>query len=62
MHLAYGVYNLTLGLENWMVDFEIAAIAMVVITFHITCIVGGTIGAFMYEKVHISKIQVSSNI
>lgn len=59
MHIAYGVYNLTLGLEKWMDNFEIFAIAMVPITFHIMTIVGGAIGALMYDKVHISKIHVS---
>jgi hypothetical protein len=62
MHLAYGIYNLTLGLELWMVDFEIAAIAMVPITFHIMTIIGGTIGAFVYDKTHISKLQVRVNL
>lgn len=59
MHLAYGIYNLTLGLELWMVEFDILAIALVPIVFHIMTIVGGTIGAFMYDKIHISRIHVS---
>lgn len=59
MHLAYGIYNLTLGLELWMVDFEIPAIALVIISFHIMTILGSLIGAFMYDKIHISKIHVS---
>lgn len=59
MHLAYGIYNLTLGFELWMVEFEIFAIALVLISFHIMTILGSCIGAFIYDKIHISKIHVS---
>jgi hypothetical protein len=58
MHLAYGIYNLTLGLELWMVEFDTLAIAIVPISFHIMTIVGSLVGALMYDKIHISRIHV----
>lgn len=59
MHLAYGIYNLTLGLELWMVEFDTIAISIVPMSFHIMTIIGSFIGAFMYDKIHISRIHVS---
>lgn len=58
IHLAYGLYNINLGLQSWMVGFSIPAIAMISIVFHIFAFIGGTIGSFVYVKIEIFKIHV----
>ena len=60
MHLAYGVYNLTLGLELWMVNYETIPIILVTIAFHIMTAVGGVVGAMIYRKIEIFRIHVST--
>lgn len=59
MYLAYGVFNIFIGSESWVVGKSTTALFFVPASFHITLIIGAIVTSLIYNLIDIFKIHVS---
>lgn len=62
MYLAYGVVNLFIGSQSWVIGRSTAALFFVSGSFHITLIIGAIVTSLLYNQVDVLRIHVRLGI